>query len=470
MDVNALRQVMGGNANYEALVGPMNEAMIAAGATNQRRAAMWCAQVGHESAGLRYMEEIADGSAYEGRSDLGNYYAGDGRRFKGRGPIQLTGRANYRAFTNWARSKGISDIDFEANPQLLSEPKWGFLAASYYWVFARPDINQLADAGDLVTVTRRINGGTNGLDDRRERYSRALAMGNRILPTQGGQEAIEKVLDYPRDQVAQDTGYYCGPATVQTIVRAASGKFIPEFLIADRLGTTTNGTNYIGSLATVINQEIGGKYATVNIPGNDATQAQREALWEHLVRSISAGKGVAANIIAPPSNYPRPAYTSRDSLKYSGGTVYHYVALMGVAQDAGGRYVWWADSGFSPYGCWITLEQTASLIAGKGYAWPSDSPQAQLQKEGFLMALSEQEQRELLEKTRAVHHELTHRFDSRYDLARLNKGEITPEQVHKETLAGYILDNDRKIEDVHANMLPAIWLGIKNILTGKKDK
>lgn len=379
MDANALREVMGGNADYDALVGPMNAAMIAAGVTNQRRAAQWAAQIGHESAGLRYMEEIADGSAYEGRSDLGNTQPGDGRRFKGRGPIQLTGRANYRAFTNWARAQGITNIDFEANPHLLSEPRWGFLAAAYYWVFARPDINQLADAGDLVTVTRRINGGTNGLDDRRARYNRALNMGARLLPTGG--DAVEKVLDYPRDQVTQDTGWNCGPATVQTIVRAATGRLLPESAIAARMGTTVNGTDHISALASVLNAEIGGAYRTVDIGGNDATQTQRDALWEHLVRSINAGKGVAANIIAPPSNYPRAAYTSDTSQRYGGGTVYHYVALMGVAQDAGGRYVWWADSGFSPYGCWITLEQTASLIAGKGYTWPTDSPPATLEKE-----------------------------------------------------------------------------------------
>lgn len=190
MDANTLREVMGGAADYGALAAPMNRAMKAAGVTNAKRAAMWCAQIGHESGGLRYMEEIADGSAYEGRKDLGNTQAGDGKRFKGRGPIQLTGRANYRSFTRWTRSQGISDIDFEANPHLLSEPRWGFLAASYYWVFARADINQLSDAGDLVTVTRRINGGTNGLEDRRARYEKALTMGDRLLPEGGGEVAI----------------------------------------------------------------------------------------------------------------------------------------------------------------------------------------------------------------------------------------------------------------------------------------
>ena len=116
--------------------------MRAADITNVNRAAMFAAQLRVESLGLLYMEEIASGAAYEGRRDLGNIYPGDGVRFKGRGPIQLTGRNNYRAFTKWANANGHSDIDFEANPEKLSEPKWGFLAASYYWVVARPNLNK----------------------------------------------------------------------------------------------------------------------------------------------------------------------------------------------------------------------------------------------------------------------------------------------------------------------------------------
>src|SRR5699024_3011785 len=71
-------------------------AMRAANITNVNRAAMFAAQLGHESVGLQYMEEIASGAAYEWRQDLGNVYAGDGVRFKGSGPIQLTGRNNFR--------------------------------------------------------------------------------------------------------------------------------------------------------------------------------------------------------------------------------------------------------------------------------------------------------------------------------------------------------------------------------------
>lgn len=187
MDAKTLSEVMGGTlslSEYERLLPGYENAMRAAGITNTNRAAMFAAQLGHESVGLRYMEEIATGDAYEGRRDLGNIYAGDGRRFKGSGPIQLTGRSNFRSFTQWANSQGHTTIDFESNPHLVrEEPKWGFLAASWYWVVARPQINTLSDNRDLNGVTRAINGGLNGIDDRKTRYHRALAMGNRILPS-----------------------------------------------------------------------------------------------------------------------------------------------------------------------------------------------------------------------------------------------------------------------------------------------
>ena len=117
VDAQTLREVMGStlpDGGYSRLIDGYNNAMRAAEINTVERAAMFAAQLGHESYGLRYMEEIADGSAYEGRHDLGNTQPGDGRRFKGRGPIQLTGRANYRAFTRWAQSNGYTTLDFEA--------------------------------------------------------------------------------------------------------------------------------------------------------------------------------------------------------------------------------------------------------------------------------------------------------------------------------------------------------------------
>lgn len=182
---DSLRQAMGCTAARAAEMLPHYTAgALAANATTVRRAAMFAAQIGHESLGLHYMEEIADGSAYEGRKDLGNTQRGDGRRFKGRGPIQLTGRTNYGSFSRWCHGRGLVDAAdfFVRNPERVAEPRWGFLAASWYWTVARPRINGLCDAGDLVGVTRQINGGTHGLADREDRWERCVRLGDAIVP------------------------------------------------------------------------------------------------------------------------------------------------------------------------------------------------------------------------------------------------------------------------------------------------
>lgn len=129
--------------------------------------AAFMAQVSHESGGLLYFEEIASGSAYEGRRDLGNTQPGDGVRYKGRGPIQLTGRANYRS------TGSRIGLPLEADPELVCMPSVGFRTTVDYW--NNNGLSQFCQNGgdaEFVTMTRRINGGTNGLDDRRARYAR----------------------------------------------------------------------------------------------------------------------------------------------------------------------------------------------------------------------------------------------------------------------------------------------------------
>lgn len=135
---------------------------------NGLRLAHFMGQCSHESGGFRYMEEIASGSAYEGRRDLGNTEPGDGKRFKGRGPIQLTGRANYRAF---GREVGI---DFESHPEIVSYPSVGLMAAVRYW--DSRNLNAKADADDLLGITEAINGGTNGLEDRKVQTAKAKGL------------------------------------------------------------------------------------------------------------------------------------------------------------------------------------------------------------------------------------------------------------------------------------------------------
>ncbi|MBM4538769.1 hypothetical protein GS463_06265 [Rhodococcus hoagii] len=185
-----LSQAMGGSlplARYEQLLPAFVDAMRAADITTVERAAMWCAQLGHESSGLRYMEEIADGSAYEGRRDLGNIHAGDGRRFKGRGPIQVTGRHNYTECSRWAHARGLvpTPTFFVDNPHELASDRYGFIGPVWYWTAARPQLNALSDAHNLDAATRAINGGLNGIADRSTRYQRCLDMGAALLPRKG---------------------------------------------------------------------------------------------------------------------------------------------------------------------------------------------------------------------------------------------------------------------------------------------
>lgn len=123
-----------------------------------QRLAHFLAQLCHESGSFRYMEEIASGRAYEGRKDLGNIQPGDGPRYKGRGPIQITGRANYRRY---GRRIGI---DIERHPEIAALPSIGLHLSLEYWKVN--GLNTLADADDVKAITRLINGGYNGLADR----------------------------------------------------------------------------------------------------------------------------------------------------------------------------------------------------------------------------------------------------------------------------------------------------------------
>lgn len=141
-----------------AFLDPLNAAMLEFGITTPARQASFLAQIGHESGQLQYVKELASGDAYEMRKDLGNTWPGDGRRYKGRGLIQITGRANYAAC---GAALGLNLIDL---PELLEQPVNACRSAGWFWK-AR-GLNELADVGDQVRVTRRINGGTNGLADR----------------------------------------------------------------------------------------------------------------------------------------------------------------------------------------------------------------------------------------------------------------------------------------------------------------
>jgi len=124
------------------------------------RKAHFMAQLAHESDGFRTTREYASGRAYEGRTDLGNVHAGDGVKYRGRGLIQVTGRYNYRFYGH------LLGVDLENRPELAEEFPAALQVPILYWV--KNNLNKYADKDDIRIITRKINGGYNGLRDRQK--------------------------------------------------------------------------------------------------------------------------------------------------------------------------------------------------------------------------------------------------------------------------------------------------------------
>jgi putative chitinase len=150
----------------------MNRAMAEFHIDNRLRRCAFLAQIGEESGELRYMEEIASGEEYDITVDprkargLGNLKPGDGRRYKGRGPIQLTGRSNYRA-----TGKALG-LDLENHPELAAQPAIAWRTSCYFW--ESNGLNQLADEGKFRALTYVINKAYRHYDVRLAYYERAL--------------------------------------------------------------------------------------------------------------------------------------------------------------------------------------------------------------------------------------------------------------------------------------------------------
>ncbi len=163
----------------------------------------------------------------------------------------------------------------------------------------------------------------------------------------------------PHDYQVQQTGYWCGPAATRVALSAR----IPapsQQSLANQLGTTTNGTDYIGQVTGVLNQDLGAaRYSTVNMPNDPPTPAQRDQLWRDIVLGIESGHPLVTNIVAPANNHP-PGYP--------GYTIYHYFAVVGYNPATYEVYI--ADSanfgGNQHY--WLTFGKLASLIPPKGYS------------------------------------------------------------------------------------------------------
>ena len=175
---------------------PLNATFAKYDISTPKRQAAFIGQCGHESNSFKVLEENLHYSAqslmrvwpsrfdqatadkyannpemiankvYGGRADLGNSQDGDGWKFHGRGVIQLTGRSNYQVCGD------ALGQPFTTQPELLLEPEWACMSAGWFW--NKKGLNALAEAEDWTTMTKRINGGTLGLDDRVNRIHKAM--------------------------------------------------------------------------------------------------------------------------------------------------------------------------------------------------------------------------------------------------------------------------------------------------------
>lgn len=211
------------------------------------------------------------------------------------------------------------------------------------------------------------------------------------LTTTAKVKAMEKILSYSRtavgdyDGVAQTKPWDCGPASAQIILQAAGINRTEDWIIAQANASlapadkiSTNGTNHAGLLCPLLNQLLPGSgYTEVWVPQSNSQAA--DTLWSNCVASINAGRGVLLNFEVPPWQGVRTSRGSTPPPYPTGSTTFHYVAGMGVAQDAdGSRHVWIADpaafGGITGY--WVPVVFLSLLIVPHAYAWASTAKPA----------------------------------------------------------------------------------------------
>lgn len=168
ISIDELRSIMpyATRERCEIFIDPLNETMAEFEIdANVARACMFLAQISHESGNLRYVRELANGDAYEGRADLGNTEPGDGRRFRGHGLIQLTGRANHQEYADYKQ------MTIEQVLEYLETSDGAANVAGWFW--STRGLNEIADAGDFRRTTKIINGGYTHYEERLAYYRRA---------------------------------------------------------------------------------------------------------------------------------------------------------------------------------------------------------------------------------------------------------------------------------------------------------
>lgn len=163
------------------------------GINTPERLSAFFGQMAHESGGFKALEEYASGDAYEGRSNLGNTQEGDGRRFKGRGIIQLTGRYNYKKYGD------LIGVDLESNPELAADPNTAVKIAAAYW--KDRGLNSAADSGDFGEITKRIQGTSTDAIESRLGYFNKARRTLQLREVGGGQAKIAvPMFDYVSEE------------------------------------------------------------------------------------------------------------------------------------------------------------------------------------------------------------------------------------------------------------------------------
>lgn len=214
--------------------------------------AQFLAQILHESGGLRYDRELWGPTfaqrRYEGRSDLGNVLEGDGKRFMGRGFIQVTGRHNYSKLTEWLRTQDSDAPDFEANPEMLVSERYLGIGALWYWTQRVPE--SLIASGDIRGITKRVNGGYNGYQDRVRYYVKAALV---LL-------GYQDVTEFQRASDLLTVDGIAGPLTLSALHRAL--KKLPDLEVEQNPSVADNPAEEgeevvkrrIDAIAAVINK------------------------------------------------------------------------------------------------------------------------------------------------------------------------------------------------------------------------
>ena len=191
-----------------------------------------------------------------------------------------------------------------------------------------------------------------------------------------------QVLSYntSHELITQETYYNCGPGSSQLCLDAR-GIHVSEAELSAVLGTTVNGTPSIDNIAGGLNHYDGeSKYASMWMPNDPPKPDEVNLMRERIARTVAWGRGCVANVVVPPSNYPKAVPKADKSLPgadgvspgYRGGVVYHYIAVLGFDDSDDTALI--VDPGFQPSTYWVKVSQLATMVTPHGIVWASGAP------------------------------------------------------------------------------------------------